>query len=330
MSFFPCRLLVDLPNWLGDFVHALPSLEILLSANAQGETTLLLPASHVPLTRNFGAAVLVRPEKADLGFAKTLPAFDLVLSFRHSTRAKLMLWALQAQVKLASCGRGAALLGLTTFPVDRTLHQRHDLDRALRWLGLPPVGCRPPGLLRKSRTKDHPPRVVLVPGSHRDCSKRYPKEGFAQIAWALARRGLEVVAVVGPTDASLGAWLAKKAGCQLLPPDADLAEVGEFLAKACLAIGNDTGLTHLAAAVGCPTVALFGPTSPRRTGPFPGWAVCAPAFGQRGWDGLYPAAILAAVSAILAWDLQMDAEAVSIEFGGGPLAQLAEQGTLNP
>ena len=327
---FPCRLLVDLPNWLGDFVHALPALEILLAANAQGDTTLLVPAAHVPLARKLGVAVLPRPEKAGLAFARTLPACDVALSFRHSTRAKLLLFGLRAKVKLASSGRGAALLGLTTFAVDRSLHQRHDLDGALCWLGLPGVDGQPPRSLRQARRMVRPLRVVLLPGSHRDCRKRYPKEGFAQLAQAFARRGLEVVAVVGPSDAPLGAWLAGAGGCRLLPPTAGLAEVAGFLATARLAIGNDTGLTHLAAAVGCPTIALFGPTSPGRTAPSPGLALCAPEFARRGWEGLPLATVLAAASRVLAGDLHPEANVAIMKIGGGPLAQLAEQGTLNP
>jgi len=47
----------------------------------------------------------------------------------------------------------------------------------------------------------------------------------------------------------------------LLPP-MPLARLGRTLARARLYIGNDSGITHLAAAAGCPTLAIFGPTNP--------------------------------------------------------------------
>ena len=55
MDSLPGRLLVDLPNWLGDFVHTLPAMQALLAANRSGETTLLVPMSHVTLARDLGA-----------------------------------------------------------------------------------------------------------------------------------------------------------------------------------------------------------------------------------------------------------------------------------
>ena len=46
-------------------------------------------------------------------------------------------------------------------------------------------------------------------------------------------------------------------------PQSDLVHLGPVLASATLYIGNDSGITHLAAAVGCPVLVLFGPTDPR-------------------------------------------------------------------
>lgn len=330
MSRFPGRLLLDLPNWLGDFVHALPAVKVLLSANRQGVTTFLLPAGHAPLVKLFPATAVVRPPKAGSAFARGLRGFDVALTFRHSTRAKLLLAALPGAEAWASRGRGSRLLGLHTFSVDRARHQRHDFDRALLAFGLPPVDGQPVGLRLPVRVVRTPRPVVLLPGSLGPPSKRYPPEGYMEVGRKMADAGLPVVVVVGPSDAALGQWLAQGVNGELFPPDAGLWEVAQVLAEARLVIGNDSGLTHLAAALGSPTLALFGPTSPARTAPQPGWVLQAPDFARRGWDGLAPALVVRACELMLAGDLQADGLVSTINTGGGPLAQLAEQGTLNP
>jgi heptosyltransferase III len=55
--------------------------------------------------------------------------------------------------------------------------------------------------------------------------------------------------------------------CRPLPQDRSLVELSRYLRTCRAVIGNDSGITHLAAYVGCPTIALFGPTDPRMWGP---------------------------------------------------------------
>jgi len=56
-------------------------------------------------------------------------------------------------------------------------------------------------------------------------------------------------------------------GVNALPQDLSLRDVLHYLRKCRAFVGNDSGITHLAAYIGCPTVALFGPTDPRTWGP---------------------------------------------------------------
>ncbi|MFN3412849.1 MAG: glycosyltransferase family 9 protein [Thermoanaerobaculum sp.] len=330
MSRFPCRLLLDLPNWLGDWVHALPAIEILLAANRHGETAFLLPAGHAPLARLYPAKTVVRPPKASSGFGRKLSGFDVALTFRHSTRAKLLLAAVRKAEGWASAGRGANFLGLHTFPVDRARHQRHDFDHALVALGLLPVDGQPVRLRFPPVADKAQHLVVLLPGSLGPPAKRYPPSGYRDLGRKLKAAGFEVLVVVGPGDASLGHWLARESKAQLFPPDAGLWEVAQVLARARLVIGNDSGLTHLAAALGCAAVFLFGPTSPARTAPSQGLVLQAPDFPHRGWEGLPARFVFHACERLLAGDLQGARFMSTITAGGGPLAQLAEQGTLNP
>jgi ADP-heptose:LPS heptosyltransferase len=96
------------------------------------------------------------------------------------------------------------------------------------------------------------PRVALCPGA-RHATKRWP--GFAALAAALAERGAGVVAVLGPDDVWPGAgdWPEVRGS---------LIELAAVIAGCDAAVGNDSGLTHVAAAAGTPAVVMFGPTVP--------------------------------------------------------------------
>jgi ADP-heptose:LPS heptosyltransferase len=111
--------------------------------------------------------------------------------------------------------------------------------------------------------------------------------------------------VVGPGEEALAAHLAGSSGARVAPTAWRLEETAALLAACDAAVGNDSGLTHLAAVVGCPTVALFGPTEPARTAPVgPAVIVQAPSpvgtGGPRSLDTLPPADVVDAVQELLA------------------------------
>jgi ADP-heptose:LPS heptosyltransferase len=280
MAVLPARLLVDLPNWLGDFVHTLPALAALTGANRSGRTTVLLPNAHAPLARLLGVDMIARPTGAGLVWARRHLAgrFDVALTARHSSRAKLLIAGTGAKTRLASRGRGSEALGLATFRVVRTLHQRHDLDGALALLGVRgaaggsyrlqlPERLKHQGLCQRALLADLPEMVALLPATRGLESKRYPMRHFVTTAKTLVEEGIAPVVFVGPGEETIAARLASQARALVAPTSWPLHEVAALLAACDAAVGNDSGLTHLAAAVGCPTVALFGPTDPARTAP---------------------------------------------------------------
>ena len=285
-------LLLDTPNWLGDFCHTLPAIERLVGAHGREGVCLLVPPAHLPLASMLVRDPATRPLGAGLFWSRTRAGeLDVALSARHATRAKLLLVGLRARRRLASAGRGAALLGLETFPVDRARHQRHDLDAALARLELLPADDAPvrlpiPGELRRrgaSRRREltvAPCVVALLPASHGMSAKRWPPSSFAAVGRACHERGAGVLVIVGPGEQAIGQAVAAAAGGRLVPGDLALDEVAALLAGCAAAVGNDSGLTHLAAVAGCPTVALFGPTDPSRTAPVGGATVLRPPTGR--------------------------------------------------
>ncbi len=98
--------------------------------------------------------------------------------------------------------------------------------------------------------------------------KEWTKDGWRSITAALAQRGISVVAIGGPGEAERryleDVWRGVAGFHQV-----GWAETMTLLSKAKIYIGPDTSVTHLAAAAGCPTIALFGPMDPRVWGPWP-------------------------------------------------------------
>lgn len=102
-------------------------------------------------------------------------------------------------------------------------------------------------------------------------AKRWPPAAFAQVGDALADQlGLHVILLGGPDDGTIVD--AVRDSMQHTPTafvgDLSFGEIAALAAGSSVYIGNDTGLTHLAAATGAPTVMIFGPSDPARYAPF--------------------------------------------------------------
>ena len=116
-------------------------------------------------------------------------------------------------------------------------------------------------------------RYAVVHASPMFRYRRWTDGGWHELASALTRRGLTVVATGGadPNErAYLDAlWGAGETPVARLDGTLDWPQLTALLRGAEVYVGTDTSVTHLAAATGCPTVALFGPTDPRLWGPWP-------------------------------------------------------------
>ncbi len=142
--------------------------------------------------------------------------------------------------------------------------------------------------------------VVLQPGAGSP-AKAWP--GFAPLARRLRDAGLRVVALAGPADRSaVERLLATGALAEdALAREWPLTRVAALLSMARAAVGNDSGPTHLAAAVGCPTVAVFGPTDPAVWAPIgPHVSVVAGAARAAPWTDLGPDRVETALRPLLA------------------------------
>jgi ADP-heptose:LPS heptosyltransferase len=107
------------------------------------------------------------------------------------------------------------------------------------------------------------PYVMFVPGgSANRPEKRWPVERYGELARILYARGLDIVIIGGPQESALAQAIQRQVPrARDLTGRTDFASIAVLGAKAALAIGNDTGPLHLAAAAGAPTVVLFSSVS---------------------------------------------------------------------
>lgn len=153
--------------------------------------------------------------------------------------------------------------------------------------------------LESEGVKPNTPLVALNPGSGGD-GKRWAIEAYRRLGDELALRlGARAVLCWGPGEEGLARAIAHgMRAAPLIPPPTAIEEMVALLRRAALAVGGDTGPVHVAAALGVPTVGLYGPTTARRNGPYgPRTATVQSPTGRM--DGITVQAALAAVEGLL-------------------------------
>ena len=168
-------------------------------------------------------------------------------------------------------------------PIPAGLASEHTVAGNLRLLA--PLAVPPQAAVRVSWDEGAPARAMaafpaanaapfaLLHVSPKFAYKAWTLEGWAELAQWLASRGLTVVVAGGnsPQENQFIAQLMPRmpAGAVNLAGRVDLAALAWLLAQAKAYVGTDTAVTHMAAATGTPTLAIFGPSSPSKWGPWP-------------------------------------------------------------
>ncbi|MCM2269339.1 MAG: lipopolysaccharide heptosyltransferase II [Thermoanaerobaculia bacterium] len=281
------RTLVVMPNWVGDCVMAEPVLRALVDSGR--ELTLLAKRPLHPLLALFAGAPKTLAREADdratvaaLAAAGCDEAIVLPSSFRA---AKLVRDAgIRRRLGYRGDFRGPLLAPAVARPRGRR-PQIEDYRELLAAAGvaapadwtprleLPPQ-LRESGRLRLDRARlapDARPLIGLFPGAEWGASKRWPWRRFAELANELRRRlpASRQLVVAGPKEVWLAVRVFEESGKihPVIGPELDLAALAGVLSHLDLLVTNDSGPMHLAAALGVPCVALFGPTDRRRTAP---------------------------------------------------------------
>ena len=120
---------------------------------------------------------------------------------------------------------------------------------------------------RRGLASDAAPIIALAPGAIGP-GKKWPTENYAELAKALVQDGATVWVLGGPMEKELAAQIVSHAGERVRDLTGnDLRDAIVALKAADLAVTNDSGLMHISAAIGTPTIGIFGPTDPRLWGP---------------------------------------------------------------
>jgi ADP-heptose:LPS heptosyltransferase len=137
---------------------------------------------------------------------------------------------------------------------------RHARDHYAAVLDPPADGPPVVHALARPDLADRP--VVIAPGSG-GAAKRWPMDRWAEVASILADDGVPVQWVAGPDEEDSASWPSK-------PACPDIAGLCALAAAAGCWLGPDSGPSHLARAVGCATLTVFGPTDPAQWAPVGG------------------------------------------------------------
>jgi heptosyltransferase III len=200
--------------------------------------------------------------------------YDLALSTQSGDRPTTLAWIAgrQSAGPVEAAGFAATIKGwaLTrSYVRDREQHRVRDVLRLAELIGIPAIAeivC-PNGDVRADILPRRP--YAVVHAAPMFIYKRWTMDGWRELASALRQRGLGVITSGAASDAEYldEVWR----GCDVVRLDGklDWPELTAIIRDAQVYIGPDTAITHLAAATGVPTVALYGPTDPRLWGPWP-------------------------------------------------------------
>ena len=164
----------------------------------------------------------------------------------HQAPSPLLLWG---QQKTHSVEQQLALLGWTGVPVT---------DRPPTSLGVDPEAAEAINQRLAAVGLDDR-KIALIHPAAAFATKQWATENFARVAEFLAERGFAPVAIVAPNERAILENLLKELSVPILSfDDLSLPEVTALAARSQLFVGNDSGIAHIAAAVGTPSVVIFG------------------------------------------------------------------------
>ena len=129
-------------------------------------------------------------------------------------------------------------------------------------------------LLQSAGLNENESYAVIHPAAA-FATKQWAADNFARVAEDLSARGLTVVAITAPSEASIADDLRANSAAPIITlTNLSLPQVAALTARARVFVGNDSGVAHIAAAVKVPSVVIFGSSNVEHWRP---WAVACPA-----------------------------------------------------
>lgn len=291
----PRSILIIKPCCLGDVLLTTPLVAALREAWPAARIAYATGAWSLPMiaTSEHIDTTMVMPDRWTLGALLATSRelrqqrFEIVFVPDRSPMLALLTWlaGIPVRVGLDSAGRGFAYTHRVPLPPGVT-HEADLYGRLATHIGFTPPrrlfffpgeSAREAAAARLSQYRtDDRPLIALHPGGGQNPGmtlprKRWLPERWALVADALSRRyGAQVIILGGPGDEDVAAAVANamRESSATLVRRWNWEELGAVIERCALFLGHDTGMMHLAVAVGTPTVAVFGPSDPQMYGPY--------------------------------------------------------------
>jgi lipopolysaccharide heptosyltransferase II len=287
------KILLVGPSWIGDTILAQPLMTLLHQRQPKLVLDVLAPAWTFPVVERmpevrqaipspFAHGELMFPERRALGRALRTEAYDQAIVLPNTLKSAFVPWF--ARIPRRTGYRGEMRWGMLNDV--RVLNEKALPQMAQRYatLGLERRETLPARLpqphLKTSIAKRNASLaaldlkaddriVALCPGAEYGPAKRWPPSYFAEVARELGKAGDTVLLVGSAKDAPIAEDIVRLSGgaCRNLCGKTTLDQAVDVLAAARLAITNDSGLMHVAAALGTPLVAIYGSSTPDHTPP---------------------------------------------------------------
>ncbi len=300
----PVKIAVRLPNWLGDTVMAVPAIRALRDTFPAAQVLLAGPWGRLLAGQGLGDVLVAYPR----AWSARLRAADAVRSFGADTvvlltnsfeaAASALYWGGRRRIGFAGDGRRWLLTDAPSVPEPR-LHQVDEYLQLVGRLGAI-VKAREPSLTppepyadARQRVRDlllqsgapaGKPVVGVHLGAAYGPAKVWAHERIVEFCRLGPSLGVVPVLLGAPSDAAAAAAVqAETSSVSLVGRDSPEL-LPSVLAEMAALVSGDTGVAHLAAALGTPVVTVFGPTDPALSAPLGRVAVvrhvvpCAPCF----------------------------------------------------
>jgi heptosyltransferase-2 len=294
------KILVRAPNWVGDAVMSIPALDAIRARWPDAELfTLALPGIADLLRGQARAGRLIVFDRAGrhagvfgrerLAAELRRERFEAAVLFQNAFDAAWITWRarIRERIGYARDARGFLLTRAVPVPANGEIPSHEsfyylELLRRAGWLAqlperveialrIEPAACEAAETkLAESGARAGVLRCAIAPGAAFGSARCWLPDRYGKLASRLrAEYGAEVILLGAPPEAALARAIVQAASGAVidLVGKTKMAEIPALLASCDLFVGNDSGLTHVAGAVGLPIVGLYGPTDPEATRP---------------------------------------------------------------
>ncbi len=285
------KLLIRSTNWVGDAIMALPALRAVRTRFPEAEITILAKPYVAFIYKNQRVCdnMMFVDYKRDLVSEIREQKFDKALLLQNAFEAAWFAWRAGIPERIGYARDGRSLLLTKAVPVPKPgeipAHEQYyylELLRRASWLDSLPnetfIGLDVPEenrqraaqFLRSNGVQPDSLRIAIGAGASYGSAKCWPPDHFAELANRLqAQSAVDIILFGTPAEQPVSSAIA--AGMHRPPIDltgkTPINDLPALLSQCHLFIGNDSGAMHVAAAVGLPVVAVFGPTDPFGTAP---------------------------------------------------------------